>query len=174
MAGRRWLFLPLLCGTCLSEITQPPGQSGAQGSDATIPCAHDVADGIYDSVYWYRREAGRALTYLGHSYRGEQKSGRFGVYVDRANRSSLLTIRALEPGDRAVYYCALQGTALPLHWPALQELPVKETRSRDPREDSEVGVSGATLSCLPPSPSGAASPQAPLRGRKRPARSREL
>ncbi|KAH1182127.1 hypothetical protein KIL84_009881 [Mauremys mutica] len=99
---------------CLSEVTQSPDQSRAELTDAKIQCTHDIPAGNYDSIYWYYRKASTELTYIAHSYSGERNSGRFRVYVDRANSSSVLTIGTLQPGDGAVYYCALQRTMLRL------------------------------------------------------------
>ncbi|CAM4647593.1 unnamed protein product [Caretta caretta] len=114
MSGRSCLVLSLFCGICLSEVTQSPDQSGAELADAKIQCKHDIPDGNYDSIYWYYRKASTELTYITHSYSEERNSGRYGLSVDRANSSSILTIRTLQPGDGAVYYCALQPTMVHL------------------------------------------------------------
>ncbi|KAH1182252.1 hypothetical protein KIL84_010006 [Mauremys mutica] len=114
MNGLSCLFLSLFCGLCLSEVTQSPDQSRAELTDAKIQCTHEIPAGNYDSIYWYYRKASTELTYIAHSYSGERNSGRFRVYVDRANSSSVLTIGTLQPGDGAVYYCALQRTMLRL------------------------------------------------------------
>ncbi|CAM5154388.1 unnamed protein product, partial [Eretmochelys imbricata] len=101
-------------GICLSEVTQSPHQRGAELADAKIQCKHDIPDGNYDSIYWYYRKASTELTYITHSYSEERNSGCYGLSVDRANSSSILTIRTLQPGDGAVYYCALQPTMVHL------------------------------------------------------------
>uniref|UniRef100_A0A8C8RP64 Immunoglobulin V-set domain-containing protein n=1 Tax=Pelusios castaneus TaxID=367368 RepID=A0A8C8RP64_9SAUR len=114
MNGLSSLFLSLFCGVCLSEVTQSTNQSGVELTDTKIHCKHDIPDGNYDSIYWYYRKASMELTYIIHNYRGERNSGRYRIYVHRANSSSILTIRTLQLGDEAIYYCALQHTVVHL------------------------------------------------------------
>uniref|UniRef100_A0A8D2ANX1 Ig-like domain-containing protein n=1 Tax=Sciurus vulgaris TaxID=55149 RepID=A0A8D2ANX1_SCIVU len=68
-------------------------------------CQYDNLKGNYDSVYWYLQRANQRLTYIYHTFQGTMELERYQLSVDRKLSSSTLTIKHVQPRDRAIYYC---------------------------------------------------------------------
>lgn len=95
--------------SCGSKITQSSDMVTMIGIDVKFQCQHNTPDGNYDSVYWYLQRANQRLTYIYHAFRGTMESEHYLLSMDRELSSSTLTIKHVQPRDKAIYYCALRA-----------------------------------------------------------------
>lgn len=102
------ILFPLPDGSCRTEIIQPSNLAAVIGADMTFQCEYSIPDGNYDTVYWYLQRADRRLTYIHRTSQGTMESEHYQLSVNRELSSSTLTIKHVQPRDKATYYCALQ------------------------------------------------------------------
>uniref|UniRef100_A0A8C5ZLJ8 Ig-like domain-containing protein n=1 Tax=Marmota marmota marmota TaxID=9994 RepID=A0A8C5ZLJ8_MARMA len=74
-------------------------------TNVKFQCQYNNLKGNYDSVYWYLQRTNQRLTYIYHTFQGTVESERYQLSVDRKLSSSTLTVKQVQPRDRAVYYC---------------------------------------------------------------------
>uniref|UniRef100_A0A7N5KRJ7 Ig-like domain-containing protein n=1 Tax=Ailuropoda melanoleuca TaxID=9646 RepID=A0A7N5KRJ7_AILME len=84
--------------------------SAVIGADVTFQCEYSILDGNYDSVYWYLQRADQRLTCIHHTSQGTMESEHYQLSVNRELSSSTLTIKHVQPRDKATYYCRHCGT----------------------------------------------------------------
>ncbi|VTJ74599.1 Hypothetical predicted protein, partial [Marmota monax] len=94
-------------GSCRTEIIQSSNLAAKMGTDVKFQCQYNNLKGNYDSVYWYLQRTNQRLTYIYHTFQGTVESERYQLSVDRKLSSSTLTVKQVQPRDRAVYYCAV-------------------------------------------------------------------
>ncbi|KAG6924754.1 hypothetical protein G0U57_016588 [Chelydra serpentina] len=110
-----WVFSQLGAVLGDSVRSNEPEVSGAEGDTVTLSCSYETSytAGVY--LYWYRQYPNRAPQYI--LLRGTREvssvSDTAGFSQERfssqANDSAtVLSIRALELADTAVYLCALR------------------------------------------------------------------
>uniref|UniRef100_A0A8D2ATJ5 Ig-like domain-containing protein n=1 Tax=Sciurus vulgaris TaxID=55149 RepID=A0A8D2ATJ5_SCIVU len=90
-----------------TEIIQSSNVAATIGTDVKFQCQYDNLKGNYDSVYWYLQRANQRLTYIYHTFQGTMELERYQLSVDRKLSSSTLTIKHVQPRDRAIYYCGV-------------------------------------------------------------------
>ncbi|KAG6924765.1 hypothetical protein G0U57_016599 [Chelydra serpentina] len=109
-----WVFSQLGAVLGDSVRSNEPEVSGSEGGTVTLSCSYETSysAGVY--LYWYRQYPNRAPQYiLLRGAKGSTFSDTAGFARERfssqANDSAtVLSIRALELADTAVYLCALQ------------------------------------------------------------------
>lgn len=102
------ILFPLPDGSCRTEIIQSSNLAAMIGTDVTFQCQYDILDGNYDYVYSYLQRANQTLTYINHTSQGTMELEHYQLSVNRELSSSTLTIKHVQPRDRAIYYCALR------------------------------------------------------------------
>ncbi|KYO48207.1 hypothetical protein Y1Q_0010586 [Alligator mississippiensis] len=98
-----------------SVQSQEPHVSAAEGHAVTLRCSYTTSYVPSVYLYWYRRYPDRPLQFI--LYKGSKEAGSVSNTADFVqgrfssqviNKTTLLTISALELADTAVYYCAIQ------------------------------------------------------------------
>uniref|UniRef100_A0A8C8X4F0 Ig-like domain-containing protein n=1 Tax=Panthera leo TaxID=9689 RepID=A0A8C8X4F0_PANLE len=73
-----------------------------------FPCQYNIPDKNFESVYWYLQRADQRFTYIGHTSQGTVELEHYQLFVNRKLLSSTLTIKHVQPRDKAIYYCAVR------------------------------------------------------------------
>uniref|UniRef100_F6Z1S9 Ig-like domain-containing protein n=1 Tax=Ornithorhynchus anatinus TaxID=9258 RepID=F6Z1S9_ORNAN len=106
------LFSLFLAGSSMAQsISQTKtAASGLVGQTLTLPCTYSTS-GSYYYLFWYKQPPTGELISVITQYSGSPKNtiaGRFSVNFQKVKKSISLTIRDLQPGDSAVYFCAIE------------------------------------------------------------------
>ncbi|KAG6924752.1 hypothetical protein G0U57_016586 [Chelydra serpentina] len=109
-----WIFNHLGAALGYSVQSTEPEVSGSQGDSLSLSCSYDTSSSnVY--LYWYRQYPHQAPQYIlwrgAKNYRDLGDTAGFAQerFSSQANDSAtVLSIRALELADTAVYLCALQ------------------------------------------------------------------
>ncbi|KAF0877887.1 TVA1 protein, partial [Crocuta crocuta] len=102
----------LFAGSVMAQkVTQAqPAISMSEKEAVTLDCVYETGGNTY-YLFWYKQPASGEMIFLIHqeSY-GERNAteGRYSLNFQKSDRSISLTIRPLQLGDSAVYFCALR------------------------------------------------------------------
>ncbi|CAD7691442.1 unnamed protein product [Nyctereutes procyonoides] len=91
-------FSALCFGSCRTEIIQPSNLAAMIGTDVQFQCQYNILDGNYEFV----------LTYINHTSQGIMESEHYQLSVNRESSSSTLTIKYVQPRDKAICYYAVR------------------------------------------------------------------
>lgn len=97
------------------KVTQAqPAISMSEKEAVTLDCIYETGGNTY-YLFWYKQPPSGEMIFLirQESY-GERNAteGRYSLNFQKSDRSISLTIRALQLGDSAVYFCALRDTTV--------------------------------------------------------------
>ncbi|XP_069768335.1 immunoglobulin lambda-1 light chain-like [Narcine bancroftii] len=161
--GLLWSLMVWVPGVlALVKLHQTP-MSDPLSAGQTVHLECRLEGGSVASYYmnWYRQRPGEAPEWvLEHQpdndiYRGSGFTSRFAPSRDTSANTHTLTIRSLEAGDSAVYYCATwDGSANEYVFGPGSTLIVTSSDSRKPSvqllppSQNETDSGSATLSCL--------------------------
>uniref|UniRef100_A0A671FXF3 Ig-like domain-containing protein n=1 Tax=Rhinolophus ferrumequinum TaxID=59479 RepID=A0A671FXF3_RHIFE len=87
-------------------VQSPLTLSVQEGNSCDMNCSY--SDSASNYFPWYKQEAGtgpRLIIYI-HSNQDKTEDGRFTVSLNKAAKQLSLHIKATQPGDSAVYFCA--------------------------------------------------------------------
>uniref|UniRef100_F6ZND2 Ig-like domain-containing protein n=1 Tax=Ornithorhynchus anatinus TaxID=9258 RepID=F6ZND2_ORNAN len=102
-----------------SSVAQSISQSQTaasrkEGESVTLPCTYSTSFSIY-YLYWYKQLPTGEMTYLIHQYSeniNSARKDRFFVNFQKLKKSISLTIKRLQLGDSAMYFCALRESTM--------------------------------------------------------------
>ncbi|KAF0877979.1 TRDC protein, partial [Crocuta crocuta] len=95
-------------GSCKTQIIQSSSITAVIGTDVEFRCQYNIPDKNFESVYWYLQRADQRLTYICHASQGTTELEHYQLFVNRTLSSSTLTIKCVQPRDKAIYYCAVR------------------------------------------------------------------
>uniref|UniRef100_G3VIG2 Ig-like domain-containing protein n=1 Tax=Sarcophilus harrisii TaxID=9305 RepID=G3VIG2_SARHA len=109
------VIMSLLCkgkfGISIAQVTQlPPAMSGKEGEDVTLNCKYETRDSNY-VLSWYKQpSSGEMILLIRQEVYNKMNAriNRYSVNFQKSDKSISLTISALQLGDSAIYFCALQ------------------------------------------------------------------
>nr|AAA87170.1 type I immunoglobulin light chain [Leucoraja erinacea] len=154
------LLLPtgLLAIPVLNQTPTSGPVSAAQ--TARLECRMQNGNVASYYVYWYRQRPGESPKWLirydtdNEIFRGSGITDRFQPSRDTSANSCILTIGTVEPGDAAVYYCAVWENDVGIIFSPGTILEINSSESRKPSllllppSPEETDTGSATLSCL--------------------------
>ncbi|XP_078097086.1 immunoglobulin kappa light chain-like [Mustelus asterias] len=124
------------------------------GETIRLNCGMQIGNLASYYVNWYRQRPGDATVWVLHENaaggiaRSPGFTDRFQPYRDKSGNNFILTIRSLEPGDSAVYYCQVWDSSTG----GITAIQSSEDRSPSvlllPLSLEEIDSGWAALSCL--------------------------
>uniref|UniRef100_G3WCQ5 Ig-like domain-containing protein n=1 Tax=Sarcophilus harrisii TaxID=9305 RepID=G3WCQ5_SARHA len=101
------LCLHLAWVSCLQKVEQNPQSLKIQeGESITINCSY--TETTNQQLQWFRQDPGQGLISLFYLTSGEKENGRLRSRYSMKERHSSLHIINAQPGDSAIYLCAVR------------------------------------------------------------------
>uniref|UniRef100_A0A4X1V2I0 Ig-like domain-containing protein n=2 Tax=Sus scrofa TaxID=9823 RepID=A0A4X1V2I0_PIG len=112
-----WLFLAsVFSGSSVTQkvIQDQPVVPSQVGESVTLNCQCETSQSAY-YLFWYKQPPSGEMIYLNlwDSSRQNTKDGHYSINFQKAQKSSSLTISALQLNDSAMYFCALWELTVP-------------------------------------------------------------